>query len=228
MTDPNQPISWPLLIRFRKAGLMRFIGHLDWQALQQAMFLKAGLAIKVGEGPTRKLKMKTSPPTPVSVASECELTYVVLKQQLYPEEAERRLSQYCPDGVEIIGVKDASQLATKNPFGVIEAASYGVELGDGLDESQLKGVSSMLERVKSGDPPENIEREEVKQFWGRIIELVINADSVRLMVDQCEGNTFHAAKCATFLESHLKLPHYPRFTKLDYYRLKPSKRRLFR
>jgi radical SAM-linked protein len=228
MINTSDPLTFPILIRFEKAGLMRFIGHLDWQALQQAMFLRAGFKIKVGAGPTRKLKLKTSPPTPVGVSSRCEYTYLVLDEHLYPDEARRRLSMHCPDGVEVLEVKDAAHLAKKNPFGVIEATSYGIEFGDGLTGSHIEGIASTLNMIRSDDPPDGTEPDKVKGFWGRIIELDNSNSVMNLFAVQREGETFHAAKCASFLEEQLDLPHYPIFTKLDYYRLKPSKRALFR
>ena len=107
MTDPNQPLAFPILIRFAKTGLMRFVGHLDFQAMQQAMFLRAGFKIVIGEGPSHRLRLKTSPPTPVGVESRCEFTYLMLSEQVYPEEAERRLNEQCPDGIEVVNVQDA-------------------------------------------------------------------------------------------------------------------------
>jgi len=220
-------MAHPLLIRFAKTGLMRFIGHLDWQALQQAMFLKAGLGIAIGEGPTHRLRMKTSPPTPVGVASRTELTYLLLADPLYPEEAGRRLDAVRPDGIEVVAVRDAGRLARKNPFGTIEATLYDLHLGEQNSDSRIQDVVSELERIRSAPPPAESEPDELKGFWGRILEIEPADGSIRLLALQREAETFHAAKCATYLEKHLSLPHYPIFTKLDYYRLKPSKRRLF-
>jgi radical SAM-linked protein len=258
MPDIGQQMTYPILIRFAKTGLMRFIGHLDWQALQQAMFLKAGLGIAVGEGPTHRLRMKTSPPTPVGVASRTELTYLLLADPLYPEEAARRLDAVCPDGIEVVAVKDAGRLARKNPFGTIEATLYDLDLGDRAQDAhgtqepsagcarhpgterrmraarrdenadtRIQDVVSELERIRSAHPPDESEPDEFKAFWGRILEIEPVDGSIRLLALQREAETFHAAKCATYLEKHLSLPHYPIFTKLDYFRLKPSKRRLF-
>ncbi len=227
MTDPNQPISYPLLIRFAKAGLMRFVGHLDWLALQQAMFLKAGFKIVVGEGPTRKLRMKSSPPTPVGVESRTELTYLALAEALYPREALRRLLAHCPDGVEVVACMDAGHLARKNPFVAIEATMYSVEFGDGIDSTKLAEIIPAFENIRDNSPPDDVDPDLVKKFWGRILEVDVKNGKIDLLVKQLEGDTFHAAQCAEFLESNLDLPHYPIFTKMDYYRLKPSKRRLF-
>jgi radical SAM-linked protein len=227
MTDPNQPIAFPILIRFARTGLMRFIGHLDFQALQQAIFLRAGLKIVVGEGPTHRLRLKTSPPTPVGVESLCEFTYLLLTERIYPEEAERRLSEQCPDGIEIISVRDAGHLVRKNPLGAIEATGYSIDFGDDVGQSEIEAATQLLRQIKDGTPPENAE-EDVSKFWGRILEISPENGSPGLLALQREGETFHAARCADYLEKTLNLPHYPIFRKLDYYRLKPSRRALFR
>ncbi len=227
MQSAGQDLNYPILIRFAKTGLMRFIGHLDWQALQQAMFLRAGLRIAVGEGPTKRLRMKTSPPTPVAVASLTELTYLMLGEPLYPDEAQRRLSKQCPDGIEIVKVLDAGRLARKNPFAAIAAAGYSVDFGSGLSESKRDEIVSELKRIKGDEPPDGFDPDGIGKFWGRILEIETGNGETRLLVKQLEGETFHGAKCAEYLEAKLGLPHYPIFTKLDYYRLKPSKRRLF-
>ena len=227
MTGPNQPIAYPILIRLAKTGLMRFIGHLDFLAMQQAMFLRAGLKIVVGEGPSRRLKLKTSPPTPVGVASKCEFTYLLLAEPVYPDEAKRRLADQCPTGIDIVSVKDAGQLVRKNPLGAIEATGYDLDFGFELDRSLAERISAAFEEIRSGPSPDEIEPEAIRQFWGRIIDFAITNGRPTLLALQREGETFHAARCAEYLEKSLDLPHYPIFAKLDYYRLKPSKRRLF-
>ena len=227
MTDPNQPIHFPVLIRFAKTGLMRFIGHLDWQDLQQSIFIRSGLPTSIGEGPTHKLKIKTSPPTPVGVESFTELTFLGLSEAIYPDEAKRRLDKTCPDGISVIFCRDAGRMVTKNPFGKIEAASYTVNFGDGVTSEQLDNILNVLEKVKDDVIPDGIDPEDVKKFWGRIYETRCDGPAVTLMVKQLEGDTFHAAQCAGFLEKYLGLPNYPIFSKLNYYRLSPSKRKLF-
>jgi radical SAM-linked protein len=228
MTDPNQPIAYPLLVRFAKTGMMRFVGHLDWLALQQAMFLKAGFAIVMGEGPTRRLKFKCSPPTPVSVASRCEFTYLLLADRLYPEEAMRRLRPQCPEGIEVLAVSDAGYLVRKNPFGRIEAASYRLELGENTTDSPLGAAADILGSIVDGRLSGETDAEELKGFKDRVLEFAPSDGSLSLLCLQREGDTFHGAKCAEFLEKKLDLPHYPLFTKMDYYRLTPSKRMLFK
>jgi radical SAM-linked protein len=248
MRNPGTQISHPLIVRFAKTGLMRFIGHLDWQALQQSMFLLSGLKILVSEGPTHRLKMKTSPPTPVGVESMTELTYLLLTEAVYPDEAARRLSAHCPEGLHVVATGNAGHLTRKNPFGTIEAAGYKLNPGDGVSGVEFEKVMETLERIKSGPVPEEknkhrgteaqrgIRRNKeisnkddgVKQFWGRILEIEPDDESIHLLVMQKEGETFHAAKCAGYIQKSLNLVHYPLFTKLDYYRLKPSKRKLFR
>jgi len=228
MSDGRSKILYPVLIRFAKTGFMRFVGHLDWQAMQQAIFLRAGLPLVTGEGPSHRLKIKTSPPTPVGVASLAEFTYVLLSEMVYPEEVKRRIGSQCPEGIEVMAVKDAGYLVRKNPFNTIEAASYTVELGEGVKEGQFVEVLKILERIAKEPVPLGIDEESVKQFWGRILEIEAEEERIKLLVLQKEGETFHAGRCASFLEKTLGLPHYPLFTKTDYYRLKPSKRRLFR
>ncbi|MCX6644939.1 MAG: TIGR03936 family radical SAM-associated protein [bacterium] len=227
MTDPNQPISYPVIVRFKKNGLMRFIGHLDWQALEQTIFLKAGLKLVVSEGPSHRLKFKTSPPTPVGVVSNTELAYLQLAEAVYPDEVKRRLASVCPDGIDMISVSNAALLPGKNPFGVIEACRYELDPGDDISEAVLDGIYCLLDEIKSAEFPVEADPVKVKPFWGRILELERNANKINLLVNQLEGVTFHAAKCASFLETSLGLAHYPLFTKLDYYRLKPNKKRLF-
>ena len=230
MTDPNQPVAYPILIRFAKTGLMRFVGHLDWQAMQQVMFLRAGLPMSIGEGPSHRLKIKTSPPTPVGVESRVEFTYVLLSEPVYPEEVMKRLQPYMPQGIDVIAAKDAGFLIRKNPFGTVEAAGYNADFGRDIAPGKFDEVLAMMKLMSSKyeNNPEDLVAEDIKSFWGRIIEISHEAGTVNLIVRQMEGDTFHGAKCASFLQEKLDLPHYPLFTKLDYYRLKPSRRRLFR
>jgi len=224
MNDPNQNDGYPVIIRFRKAGLMRFVGHLDWQAMQQAMYIRAGFRIVMGDGPTKKLRMKTSPPTPVGVESECELTYLLLKELIYPMEIGRRLSGECPEGIGIMKVQDAKFVPRKNPFAPIEASEYTLEVA----KEAGGAVSGLLESMKDDPVPEGLDEKVKKQVWAKILEIEREDGNFKLLVKQGEGDTFHGARCAEFLMDSLGLADYPVFRKANYLRLKPSKRVLFR
>jgi len=223
----NPPILFPVIIRFSKVGLMRFISHLDLQALEEVLFLKAGLAIAVSEGPTHRIKIKTSPPTPVGVASQTELTYLNLREFIAPEELSRRIKAQCPEGIEVVYVRDAAFLARKNPFGSIEAAFYKIEIPGEISDSNIENIRTTLDAPNSEGLSSEPDEDELSQFKGKIIETNVRDNSIELLVNQREGDTFHAAKCAEFLMTRLDLPHFPIFTKLDYYRLTPSRRKLF-
>ncbi len=226
MNDPNQSLTFPLLIRFRKVGLMRFVGHLDWQALQMAIFRKAGIDVATGHGPTKKIKIKTSPPTPVGVESNVEFTYLQLSEQLYPKEAARRILDVCQDGIELVSTMDAGLLPGKNPFGKIAACSYTVSF-DGAERAIIDKVEATLETIRQGDPPSDVPFESIKKFWGRIYEIEREGPSFKLFVKQEEGDTFHGAQCAEYLVNEAGLSGWPIFRKVDYFRLKPSKKKLF-
>ena len=227
MSTVDRNIYHPLLIRFARTDLMRFIGHLDWVALQQSIFLRSGFKLSQSPGPTKRIVIKTSPPTPLGTASMAEFTYVQLVDHIYPEEAARRMSGHCPDGIRVMYCRDAALLKRKNPFGSIEAAMYSLDLGSDSDASSFELVMSALEKIRSGEIPDGMDPDEIKGFWGRILEIDRDADCINLLCPQVEGKAFHATKCAQFLQDTLGIPHFPIFTKLDYYRLAPSKRRLF-
>jgi len=188
------------------------------------MYLKAGLPIVIGEGPTKKLRIKTSPPTPVSVASEVEFTYILMAERIYPDEVARRLNSICPEGISVMAVSDAGHLARKNPFGKIEAASYVLNfpwtLSGELPDSISETFRAIIENRLDNEP-------ETDGFAGRILEFSRTEEGYKLMTLQREGDTFHGAKCASYLENKFSLPGYPQFTKTHYYRLKPTMRRLF-
>ena len=183
MTDPNQPVLYPILIRFAKTGLIRFVGHLDWQGMQHAIFLRAALAMGVGKGPSHRLKIKTSPPTPVGVGSMVELSYLLLTEPIYPDEAARRISNHCPDGISVVAAKDAG-IGSKNPFGRIEATNYKIELGKGVSEETIGRVVEMLQSMKDNPTPEDADKDEIKPFWNRIIEISTDNGQITLMADQ--------------------------------------------
>lgn len=227
MNNQPQDVLFPILIRFSKTGLMRFIGHLDWLALQEVIFLRAGLSISQSLGPTKRLKIKCSPPTPVGVASKCEYTYLQLTGRIYPDELARRLNAQCPDGIDVLYCLDAGQLKVKNPFAALEAVEYSLETGVDTPENEIGRIFDLLAEIKNSPPPEDIEPESVKQFWGRIIELNRAESPIKILAHQSEGKAFHAAKCAGFLQERLELRNYPIFTREEYFRLTPQSRKLF-
>ncbi len=122
-------------IRFRKYGIMKFIGHLDVMRFFQKAIRRAELNVVYSQGFSPHQVMSFAAPLGVGLTSDAEYLDVELSDIPSPEEVLARLNAVMPEGF----CANACQILPETPpntrkenaMSIVSAADYIVSLKDG-------------------------------------------------------------------------------------------------
>jgi radical SAM-linked protein len=110
-------------IKFRKYGMMKYIGHLDLMRFFQKAIRRAGLDIRYSEGFHPHMIMSFAAPLGVGMMSEGEYFDVDMISSPEPKEAIRLLNAQMADGIEVSAYVPLIDGAKKS-MALVEAAGY--------------------------------------------------------------------------------------------------------
>ncbi len=145
-------------IKFRKYGVMRFIGHLDVMRFFQKAMRRAGIPIAFTGGYSPHMIMSFAQPLGVGVTSDGEYLDIELKEEIDALEAVRRLNEVMVEGIEVVNFRRISDEKKNSGMTIVAAASYRVSL---LESSRSADITRAL-------PPD----------WDGKIDAFMNQDSI--------------------------------------------------
>ena len=116
-------------IRFRKLGVMRFIGHLDVMRYFQKAIRRADIDIAYSEGYSPHQIMSFALPLGVGVTSDGEYLDIQMNSEIKSKEAIDRLNCVMAEGIEITDFIKLPDDAKKS-MAIVGAASYVVTWKD--------------------------------------------------------------------------------------------------
>ncbi len=114
-------------VKYRKTGLIRFIGHLDTvRALLRAV-RRAGIEGVYSRGFSPRLRLSFGRPLPLGCTSECEFFDIKLARRYGPDSIKHSLQSHLPEG---LSVEEVQVLEGDNPSLAIafRAVQYEVEV----------------------------------------------------------------------------------------------------
>lgn len=117
-------------IKFRKYGVMKFIGHLDMMRYFQKAMRRAEIDICYSEGFSPHQIMSFAAPLGVGVTSDGEYLDIEVHRSPSTAEALRILNQTMVDGVEITGYVKLPDDA-KTAMSIVAAADYELSFKEG-------------------------------------------------------------------------------------------------
>lgn len=110
-------------VKFRKYGMMKFIGHLDIMRFFQKAIRKSGIDICYSEGFSPHMIMSFAAPLGVGVTSDGEYLDMEVHTSPSSKEAVAALNAVMPEGMEIVGYVQLDDHA-KTAMSVVSAADY--------------------------------------------------------------------------------------------------------
>lgn len=117
-------------IRFRKWGVMKFIGHLDMMRYFQKAMRRAGIDICYSEGFSPHQIMSFAAPLGVGITSDGEYFDIEAHSSNSTAESIRILNETMVDGVEVTGYVQLPDKA-KTAMSLVTAADYLLSFKDG-------------------------------------------------------------------------------------------------
>lgn len=120
-------------IKFRKYGIMKFIGHLDMMRYFQKAIRRAGIDICYSEGFSPHMIMSFASPLGVGLTSDGEYLDIEVGQTFSSEESIRRLNDVMAEGVEVVSFRRIPEGKASNAMALTAAADYEVRFREGCE-----------------------------------------------------------------------------------------------
>lgn len=119
-------------IKFRKYGVMKFIGHLDIMRYFQKAMRRADIDICYSEGYSPHQIMSFAAPLGVGITSDGEYLDIEVHSTRSTEESMKALNETMVEGVEIIGYVKLPDNA-KTAMSIVAAADYDLFFKEGYE-----------------------------------------------------------------------------------------------
>ena len=134
-------------IKFRKNGVMKFIGHLDIMRYFQKAIRRAEIPIAFTSGYSPHMIMSFANPLGVGLTSDGEYFDIELTESIASKEAVRRLNEQMVDGMEIVSFVQIPDDKKSKGMSIVAGADY-------------------LSSVKNGSLPEKL-AEKLEAFYAQ-------------------------------------------------------------
>ena len=124
-------------IKFRKYGIMKFIGHLDVMRFFQKVMRRADIPIAFTGGYSPHMIMYFAQPLGVGITSDGEYLDIELKEPIDSKEAVRRMNQVMVEGIEIVSFRQIPDDKKYSGMTIVDAADYKVTLLESFKSSDV-------------------------------------------------------------------------------------------
>ena len=111
-------------IKFRKFGVMKFIGHLDFIRFLQMVMRRADIPIAFTGGFSPHMIMSFANPLGVGVTSDGEYFDIELTEEIDMDAAVTRMNQVMVEGIEIVNMVPISDDKKRTGMSIVAAADY--------------------------------------------------------------------------------------------------------
>lgn len=118
-------------IKFRKYGVMKFIGHLDVMRFFQKVMRRADIPIAFTGGFSPHMIMSFANPLGVGVTSDGEYFDIELTEEIDMQAAVMRMNETVVEGIEIVNMVPISDDKKQTGMSIVAAADYLSSLKNG-------------------------------------------------------------------------------------------------
>ena len=118
-------------IKFRKYGVLRFIGHLDVMRFFQKLMRRADIPIAFTGGYSPHMIMSFASPLGIGLTSDGEYLDIELTAPVDSREAVKRMNKECVEGIEIISIRQISDEKKMTGMTILAAADYLISVKKG-------------------------------------------------------------------------------------------------
>lgn len=151
-------------IKFRKNGVMKFIGHLDIMRYFQKAIRRAEIPIAFTSGYSPHMIMSFANPLGVGLTSDGEYFDIELTESIASKEVVRRLNEQMVDGMEIVSFVQIPDDKKSKGMSIVAGADYlsSVKNGSLPEKFLLKSWKLFMRKMKS---VWSKRRKRVKKKW---------------------------------------------------------------
>lgn len=125
-------------IKFRKYGVMKFIGHLDVMRFFQKAMRRAEIPIAFTGGYSPHMIMSFAQPLGVGITSDGEYLDIELTEKISSEKAVRQLNNVMVEGIDIVSFVEIPDDKKASGMTITAAADYKVFLLESAKYSDVR------------------------------------------------------------------------------------------
>lgn len=118
-------------IKFRKYGVLKFIGHLDVMRFFQKVMRRADIPIAFTGGYSPHMIMSFASPLGIGLTSDGEYVDIELADTISTEEAVKRMNSVMVEGMEVVSFRQISEEKKATGMAIVAAADYLVQIKKG-------------------------------------------------------------------------------------------------
>lgn len=111
-------------VKFRKYGIMKFIGHLDVMRYFQKAIRRAQIPIAFSGGYSPHMIMSFANPLGVGLTSDGEYFDIELREPISSQEAVNRLNEQMVEGMEVLSFVEIPDDKKNKGMSIVAGASY--------------------------------------------------------------------------------------------------------
>lgn len=127
-------------IKFRKYGVLKFIGHLDVMRFFQKVMRRAEIPIAFTGGYSPHMIMSFASPLGIGLTSDGEYVDIELTEPISSEEAVKRMNAVMVEGMEIVSFRQISEEKKATGMAIVAAADYFVNVQKGALPQNWKEI----------------------------------------------------------------------------------------
>ena len=170
-------------IKFRKYGVMKFIGHLDIMRFFQKAMRRADIPIAFTGGYSPHMIMSFANPLGVGLTSDGEYFDIELSEEINMEEAVVRLNQVMVEGIDVVNMVPISDDKKQTGMSIVAAADYLSSIKTGtFPENWKEQVSSFIDQPTIMVVKKTKKSEKEVDIKPMIYQLEVRDDSVYMQV----------------------------------------------
>lgn len=178
-------------IKFRKFGVMKFIGHLDVMRYFQKAMRRAEIPIAFTSGYSPHMVMSFAQPLGIGITSDAEYFDIELTGNISPDDAVSQLNSVMVEGIEVVSFVRIADDKKSSGMTIVAAAGYQVTLSETFHTSEVtkKLAESWAEQAEYFMDQEQIvvwkktkRSEKEVDIKPMIYELKVSEDSIYLLL----------------------------------------------
>ena len=170
-------------IKFRKYGVMKFIGHLDIMRFFQKVMRRADVPIAFTGGFSPHMIMSFANPLGVGITSDGEYFDIELVEEIDMKAAVERMNQVMVEGIDVVNMVPISDNKKETGMSIVAAADYISSLKNGSFPEDWKGqVAKFMEQSEILIVKKTKKSEKEVDIKPMIYKLEVQNDSVYMRV----------------------------------------------
>lgn len=170
-------------IKFRKYGVMKFIGHLDVMRFFQKVMRRADIPIAFSGGFSPHMIMSFANPLGVGVTSDGEYFDIELTEEIDMQAAVARMNETVVEGIEIVNMVPISDDKKQTGMSIVAAADYLSSLKNGeFPEDWKEKAQGFMNQPSISIVKKTKKSEKEVDIKPMIYKFEVRDDSVHMLV----------------------------------------------